>query len=375
MSGEFSPENATPEEYLAYLQVKCSSISLEKMRSLPSLGLPEGFVDKGVESFFDNLNEEKQKQMKALLEKHFSEVLSARVPTSYQEKFFFSILQKFSDEIALIAKEYNLKVLEKIVIGTLPTGEVNALALLVPSGGQIVALNFGLFLFIHLLAKAISEFFPEKAGKDGAVSVSTDEADITQSIRTNREGHLRFVEVLVAYVISGDPSRAPQYFQKGMAHSMLSSAMRSMAEFFVVAHEYSHLILGHVSNKNVVTKKLLDELEVTEIRRNWEEELTADNLALQLTLLHGKKDGLDLALSYLGVDFFFTCIEVVEKASGTGASETHPPSDLRRECLRMWLAEKFGDDSKGALKLAGVSQRIVSELWVKIQPFFEKLRG
>jgi hypothetical protein len=367
-------KKASAEEYLAYLQQKCSMLSLEDLRKLPSFNAPPEFLDKATQSYADDQTNEKELEaLKKLVKRRMKKIQSAKVPTNYQEKFLFSVLQDYSQIVISIAEEFNLKIKEKIVIGTLPTGSVNAVAIRAPNGGTIVALNYGLFLFIHLLAKAVSEFFPEKKNKDGRIAFSTKDEDITQSLSTNKEWHVRFVEVLLAYVVLGNPMFARQYFQKGFAHSMLSSIMRSGAEFFVVSHEYSHVILGH-SASALCQRKLLDKITVDEILRTWKDELSADNLALQMTLAFGQRCGYDLALSFIGIDFLFSCLEVVERASGLEPSRTHPPASERRELLRDWLLRQFKTQSKGALELGKTTQRLIDELWAINKPIFERTR-
>lgn len=363
---------ASPEEYLAYLQRTCSKITLKELKKLPSYRAPSEFLEEAVESSIGNLvNEKKLKELKAAVKKEFEEIRSAPIPTEYQEKFLYSILQKYSDEVIRIAREANFQISEKIVIGTLPTGEVNARAIRVPSGGIIIALNYGLFLFIHLLAKAVSSFFPLETDKDDKLVLSASDDDVTRSLEANSEGHVRFVEVLLAYVVLGDPSYARPYFQKG-PQVFLSSAMRDITEFFVVAHEYSHLFLNHRAIEPKFQRKLLGQVKVNEIVRSWKAELEADNLALQITLAYCQTRGYDPSFLCMGTDFLFSCMEIVEEASGSRPSPTHPPANDRRESLRKWISDNFKEQSSAALKLGNITQRLIAELWTRNKPFFGK---
>jgi hypothetical protein len=375
MGKRINLKKASAEEYLAYLQQKCSMLSLEKLQKLTTYHPPAEFLDKALQSLGgDQVSEKELKALKKLVERDMKKIQATIVPTNYQERFLFSILQEYAKIVVSIAKQFNLQIPRKIVIGTLLTGNVNALAIKVPSGGIIVALDYGLFLFIHLLAKAISEFFPEEKSRNNKIAFSTKDEDITRSLSTNKEWHARFVEVLLAYVVLGNPMLARQYFQKGFARSMLSSVLRSSAEFFVVAHEYSHLILDHSAIENLRQRNLLGQVHIDEIVRNWKDELAADNLALQMTLEFGQRRGYDLALSYVGIDFLFSCMEIVEQASGLEPSVTHPPADDKRELLREWLMHNFEAQSKGALELGKTIQRLIAELWRRNKPLFERAR-
>jgi hypothetical protein len=107
--------------------------------------------------------------------------------------------------------------------------------------------------------------------------------------------------------------------------------------------------------------------------RNLEEELSADHFALILTLEFAQERGFDLALSYVGIDFFFSCMGVIEQATRISKSTTHPTASQRRDALREQIIKEFGIESKGAIHLSEAVQRIVTELWVRHKSDFEKL--
>jgi hypothetical protein len=266
---KFDPEQATPEEYLSHLQKSCSMISLRALKRMASLHASEEFLEKSVESHFGDLASKKQlRQVRQAMKLQMREIESSKTPTIYQEKIFYSLINDYSKRLIELAELHGFVLNQKVVLGTLPTGQVNARAIWVPSGGIIIAFNYGLFLFIHLMAKATTQFFVKKAGENGKLAFSLSDEDITASLDSNKEGHVRFVEVLFAYLVLGSPSFARQYFQKGFGYSMLTTILRDSAEFFVLAHEYAHIFIHDEHDKAIVQSKLLDEVPIEEISRN-----------------------------------------------------------------------------------------------------------
>jgi hypothetical protein len=87
---------------------------------------------------------------------------------------------------------------------------------------------------------------------------------------------------------------------------------------WIAAHEYAHLLLGHIDNANLSSKRL-NEVHVSMIDFDWQEEYDADSLGAILTMqssaCHNSIHGIYLALTCL---LFCTCHN--EKTS-----ISHPP--------------------------------------------------
>jgi hypothetical protein len=191
-----------------------------------------------------------------------------------------------------------------------------------------------LFWYIAHLSESVATFFPESGIKLDGSSIKTvriTDEEITNSLRTCEESHVYFMELLFSYMFAGNPFRTLfiPIDEAQSAHRLLSEEISTQAGLFIVAHVYAHLALGHTGDKGIIAeRKLLGEIRVNEITKSWKEELDADNPALQLIMRGYEMDGLSLALNYLGVDFFFTCAGVIEKAANLTPSKTHPPAAL-----------------------------------------------
>ena len=155
----------------------------------------------------------------------------------------------------------------------------------------------------------------------------------------------------------------------------------------MLGHEYGHFIANHLAEGRQVRSAIGNE-EVGEIIRSWSEELEADVYGLQLSVLAMRKAGHDTALSYWGADFFFTMLDVVERALhflATGndgdpdrhdrSRNSHPPPALRRQHLRDTMKSSLGDRSTAAINLAEVLQFASELLWEKTKPALRDARN
>ena len=246
------------------------------------------------------------------------------------------------------------------------------------SANVVIVFEDQLFLFALLFTKAAVYVFPERHESSGAVRFSSSKEDIRKLVEVHPELLKRFQEVLAAYLLTGAPGTAPQYFQP-QPYSTLSAILRESMELFVLGHEYGHFIANHLQEGRQV-KSAFGSEKVTEIVRSWSDELEADLYGLQLSVAAMRKAGFDTALAYCGADFFFTMLDIVERAldvlatgkeaNGKDAPPgSHPPPAMRREFLRM-AAQKSLKDGTGATELGETLQFSTELLWKKTNPMF-----
>jgi hypothetical protein len=148
-------------------------------------------------------------------------------------------------------------------------------------------------------------------------------------------------------------------------------------ECFIMGHEYGHIIEGHLANRSTAAA-LLGNDKVQEYVRSWEQEFDADAVGASLVIdAMRRQRHFDVALSFWGADFFFSCIEIVERGVSivkTGQENqltfgSHPPVALRREALRNALAKSLPEEhAKAAVTLGRTLEQIIEELWSITKP-------
>jgi hypothetical protein len=165
---------------------------------------------------------------------------------------------------------------DDVFVGEFPTGSINCATVKV-DGGFLVLVNSGTLMML----KQVVEF------------LCRGDADNPDS-PASREAADGIAEVLISYIKDGDPYYGPKPLSGGM-RLLLSSSLSSAAMKFVVAHEYGHILAGHLSEPcadSTVVETKVGSIEV--LRKNHAQEFEADELGYRLTLGVDAYDKFDL---------------------------------------------------------------------------------
>lgn len=180
-------------------------------------------------------------------------LLDTSVPTGIGNVAYYSALSDLVQEIEQAAARLGYALPEEVTFGILPTGLTNGMACPVPAGGLIVAIDDGFFLYLYLLAKTVALFYEVSASPNGW-QVSLAEEDIDKAVRTNEEASERWLEAFIATFVFRYPYMAPQRLLMDQRH-LLATELATTVELFIVAHEYGHLILGHLERDRAISKR------------------------------------------------------------------------------------------------------------------------
>ena len=323
-----------------------------------------------------------EEQISAFYEKALKDL-----PTKYESPGTRLILIPLLEQLAKAGEELGLKPWPNPAIGTLPTGQVNALTLGLPGHEDyVIAFEDGLFTFALLLGKVVAQAFPYQIEAAGGIRFSTESKDISEIIESNPSVVQRFIEAVTAYTIYGKPGRAPTYILQDRYQSAVSSMLTSALELFVLGHEFGHILLGHLTSaKRRASVLPSGESDAEEVMYDWAQEYQADYIGAVLTVRAKQQlEKLDLALSFWGTDLFFSGMEVMDKAVSLlrFGDETriqlgsHPPHAERRSFLRQALVENVGsEDAKGPIQLGEQVEFLVGELWNAARPVIEGLHA
>lgn len=348
-----------------------------KKSSLKNINLDDLF--KITEKSYDNKEKKLFESDKILFKKLKEEVVKFNLPIDEQEPCSFVILDKHSKSVIQVLGKNNICVQGKIGVGTLPLNDLNAYACDFSKEVKLVAVNQGLFQFVYLMGRVVSSFSKEEFDNNNqkALSFNFDMKEFDENLKYNVKGNAKFLEVLILYFINRDLYKSKTYYEEDQ-RLYLSSMLYDNAELFVVAHEYAHIISYDLSHEKHINKRFLDdESRLYAVKRNWNDEFQADQIALQITLAREDEMNFGLFGNYIGIEFLFACLDIIEKIylgiSNDNISETHPPATIRMESLRNYLKKILPEGSDTLINGGKVISYILNELWDENKSTFYKI--
>lgn len=309
------------------------------------------------------------------------EKADAERPTLYEDPWTYHLMSTLASQTEAAAAEIFEQAPAMPPFGSLPLGELNAMAIAVPESAQsLIAFQHGVFGFANLLTKAVAASFPVVPNPDDAdgISFSTDLEIVERRFAEDDRPLRRLDDFLTAYIVAGHPHAADQYFLE-MPYSRLAEIFLNAFELFVFGHELGHVGAGHVDALRARPGGSGQPLQRPEAQ--WEIELEADLLGITTAMAAMRERGIDIALSYCGIDLHYSAAELVNRALSTlrygeprepPESATHPRPALRREMGRRWLQEFAAESGPAAAELANTSQQLLELMWGRLQPQFEQ---
>ncbi|MFF9806049.1 hypothetical protein ACF1G5_13105 [Streptomyces coeruleorubidus] len=309
------------------------------------------------------------------------EELSGALLTSHEDPLGHAIIQGLEQRIQNAASGLLSPLPEFPIVGTVPTGDVNAITVAVPGSRQcVILIQDQLFNYALLFSKIMAMSFPHinDPGKNGFLSFSADPSEVIANIENSPYISQRFRQLILAYLTEGSPGRAPAYILE-QPHMSMAQILYNSMELFVMGHEYGHIIAGHLDGIDR-SAAALGSKEVQIVARNWKQEHEADALGMRLAITAKQEEGFDIPMSFWGADFFFTCAEVVEKGlsvietgqEGNVQMGSHPPPNRRRKVIRAILRQE-SDSAAAAIQLADILDSITKYLWESTKPLLMKL--
>jgi hypothetical protein len=302
------------------------------------------------------------------------------VPSPYEDPGRHQMIKFHAQRIESAAAGQGIHIAKKPLLGTMPTGQVNAMTYLVPgTTDHIVLLERELFTFALLASKAVCGAFPIVASSptEGTL-IAAGLGAAEDRIQQQPELAERFIEVAMAYALTGRPSVARPYWPE-RHYQMLSGVLQRSMILFVLGHEYGHMVAGHLlhvssagEDRSLVGVDALD--------YSWRQELEADVVGCRLSVAAMEQLGYDPVLSFWGADFFFSAMDVMDRATSLLSCGdenkrklgSHPPSKDRRSHLRRtFLPLLAGKGSPGAthpIEHGQMIEDVVEHLWVLGRP-------
>ena len=280
-------------------------------------------------------------------------------------------------------KNYKLKDLDMNIVrptfGTLPVGSLNATTYGFTNNEYLIVFETELLQFCNLISKIIAKSIPIQKEND-KIGFQFDEKMIVERIEKENIILIRFKELILGFLLTGRATSASQYILES-PFNKIADHLRLAMEVFIMGHEYAHILLRHLGDKET-QKQILNTNDVFNVIYSWSQELDADVLGLPLMLIALKEEGRRYPdLSYSGAELFFSAYEVIERGkcilkNGTdefywrngkedGPIGTHPPAERRRDNIRKAIEYQFGTKF---LTTSYIIEKITKILWEKTKP-------
>lgn len=331
---------------------------------------------------FEQLGITDPEELEAVDRLHRDELAAAenRMPTKLDDAWTYSILERLADRLMKAATGTDWVMRKMPIFGTLPLGELNAMAIRVPGSHEyLIAFQHGVFGFANLLVKAVAASYPISEGETGTgVRIDFHPNEVVQLWEENRQPLDRLTELLTAYLVAGHAHAARPYFL-GNPHAYLSSALLDGIELFIFGHELGHVAGGHLDTRQFASQQV-GSAEVKRINPDWDLEFEADRIGCELAMRAMHEAKVPDSLGYTGIDLFFSAMLLVDRVLSVllhgevvdaPESPTHPPTIMRRDALRGSMRERLGDKELSvAVGFSSSTQVILDHAWRKIQPHF-----
>jgi hypothetical protein len=331
---------------------------------------PETFIEAlGIAGM--QLDEQARTDARANLSNIYHHYWSLPPPTEYESQNQYSSMVLTFDALnnALHEKGYALDAIP--LLATLPTGDINARILAVPStGSPVLFFEQGLFRFFGDFANVLSWALPPMS----QLQIYNDKAIRGMATRYTmpQQASHDFLAVLGSYVSEGSTKAISDRIHAAPNNRMLASGLLQAMEWFIMGHELGHLVLGHLDPSNITDDR--DKL--------WEREYEADLFSVDLLIEIAKHNGADWTFNFWACDVALTLFNCLYGAIALlefgpnkprWASRTHP--DPASRCYRLreavqtkkysWqdrLRSRLGRGT-AAGKLCGMSSAILSRLY------------
>ncbi|XHH09842.1 MAG: hypothetical protein ACFCUE_04240 [Candidatus Bathyarchaeia archaeon] len=211
--------------------------------------------------------------------------------------------------------------LSEIPVGFLPTRQINACSIRTPRNGAIILFDSAVIYTLMFLFRSYFSLDSWRDSKPFCHDYTEDDFGMTIFIlagfcATSNLDILNKAPALDCPSISG-------YDKTIICHC-------NFTEWFILLHEYAHVILGHLSNDTA--KMRIGERSVEYYKLSQEQEFEADKFAFSKILLLCKEGGLKPTDVLIGPGLLFHLLDLSEtiiKSTGGVITPSHPPAAER----------------------------------------------
>lgn len=276
------------------------------------------------------------------------------------------------------------------LVGHLQTGQLNAVSLRVPgsSDAHLVVFEDQMSRFCSMLSQAVAGVLPcHPVDANGVTAFHFDLPAVIERIQANPEVADPFIDRVVTYAVTGSLNGSGRHLPSP-DYGRLATILHMSVVYFVLGHEYGHILLGHL-DRAATRKGVLPATEAEVLAYSWQQEFDADLDGLTTSINTGvEQRNFDISFGFLGISLFFDALDVMDRAVAllqTGDEDTrqlgsHPPSHFRKQHLCNSLSKTaerdpvIAESIRVALDRAEVQGEIICLLWERTRPILLDLR-
>lgn len=241
---------------------------------------------------------------------------------------------------------------------------------------EIILISEGVPQFAYFLNKVIVQTFSIKENGE-EFSFKVDGKQIISNIESNKIIVARFIDLAASYLLENHTNNIRSYL---LSDTLINIAMYFSDVFttFVIAHEYSHHILGHLNNSNVKNLYSMKNIDIKQIYNSWDDELNADINAVVLIISIMQMKGIDKTMTLFGILIVLNSFVLFDMTKNLNMQEqqvikyssTHPPAKIRKDTIIDYFVE---DDSPQA-ELLKQMDKVLTYLFDQLNVFLEELK-
>lgn len=277
---------------------------------------------------------------------------------------FDNIWQQAFDQVQHVSPDLRFDILNPPIIGVLPTGRVNAVALSIPDqSNHILAFEVGLINFMTYLSNyAANHLVPTLSQAGQQTFLVKEEVDSAMTRQLAR--------MMIMYYQQGIPLYQDFTPIRQLEQRYLSVGLRNMMKLFVVGHEYAHVGLGHLSGRDSrpFAPHLIDQVSCQlTLSNGFQDEWEADQVGLLITLVYFLKKGLPYYFSGAVIFYFLKFNSFIYQGLSTVLQrefidQSHPPISERINSLESMLSQLLSEqDQLHYLSLKRFYQRLLQQ--------------
>jgi hypothetical protein len=272
-----------------------------------------------------------------------------RVSTRYETPGFYRLLTNYYEQIENSAKKINFHLKRKPKVASLPTiKEVNVSVFSATSlKTPIIFINSLFYRFANEVIKATASTVPV-SGSGIETSIDTNLSAFEEKIQNDPKLILTFRQTIFTFL----EQRENPYYPPSPFVAQITNTFYRGIELFAMAHEYSHIALGHVESNDISrleSNTSINKVNRKEIAQDWVRELEADIWATKILRQIWQEEANDSTISRFDrtlinvPSFYFYTRYITENARSilSSGKELAPPRKFEGKIIEGAIACHF----------------------------------